>query len=63
MEYIVGMLWMILVGLVARHHLPQKWQTYMPYYWLGLVMSWSYIFLTRPYVPTRIIGDLVRLMA
>ena len=61
MEYWEGIILMILVGVLIQRSLPQKWNEYMPAYWMALFLVWAHVLLTRPYIWARMIGDLARL--
>ena len=62
MEYIIGILLIILASAIVWYFLPSKWRALMPYYWLGLASVFVFCLIKEPYRIERIIYDITHLI-
>lgn len=62
MEYIIGILLIILVSMIVWCFLPSKGRALMPYYWLGLASGFLFCFIKEPYRIERVIHDITQLI-
>lgn len=62
MEYILGIVVIILASMIVWYFLPPKGRALMPYYWISLAGGFLFCFIKEPYRIERIIYDLTQLI-